>query len=173
MEKTARTLQRLLHCQPKLPKAMPAPNLSSSWSSGSVFATTRLFARPVFGSVCAGPCFFVMTRVFAPPVFGRCLRPPMCLRDDACLREVSAHVHVSLRRRVPSPDLPSGRCLVRVFAPKNVLGRNVSSNACVFSQTVLPNLSLRPHVSSKCVFGLRAICAPPGRPQWTFGLLET
>ena len=35
----------------------------------------------------ARPCVFATTCVFAQPVFGKWLRPPTCLRDDACLRQ--------------------------------------------------------------------------------------
>ena len=69
------------------------------------------------GRVFARPCVFATKRVFARPVFGKCFRPPTCLRNDACLRptclrEASSPAHVSSRRRVPSP--------ARVFAPRSV-----------------------------------------------------
>ena len=98
-------------------RRVSSPDLSSgsAFARQCVFATMRVFTRPVFrkaptrrrvsGSAFARPHVFATTRVLARPVFRKCLR-----------------AHVSARRRVFSPDLPSGS----VFACPHVLGRRVS-----------------------------------------------
>ena len=124
---------------------------SPDLSSGSVFATAR---------------FFATTRVFAGPVFGKCLRPPTCLHDDACLcltclRDVSSHAHVTSRRRVPSPDLSSGSVFsdTHGFTSGQALARTARSGGVfaktrVFATTRRPtrvfagNVSSDAHVSS-------------------------
>ena len=108
---------------------------SPDLSSGSVFARPRVFADLSLGSGFARPCVFAMTRLFARPVFRKCLRPPMCLHDDAhlrqtCLRGVFSRSHVSSRGRVSSlssPDLSSGRAFARprVFATMRAFARPV------------------------------------------------
>ena len=127
------------------------PVSSPDLSSGSVFATTRVFTT---------------TRVFAGPVFGKCLCPPTCLHDDACLRltclrDVSSHAHVSSRRRVPSPYLSSGSVFsdAHGFTSGQALARTARSGGVfvktrVFATTRRPtrvfagNVSSDAHVSS-------------------------
>ena len=118
-----------------------------------IFGRTRVLDRPVFGN-CPR---------FAKPVFEKCLCTPKC-------------PHVSWRQHVPSLDMASPGVFFRhprVFAPRSVFAGNVSSDthmsslsspsnvsadAQVSAQTVLENLSPRPHVSAKCGVVLRAIC---------------
>ena len=146
-------------------------------SSGSVFARPRVFAT---------------TRVFARPVFRKYLRPPTCLRDDAglrptCLQEVSSPTHVSSRRRGSSPDLSLGvfgtrlrppTCLRDDACPRPTCLWDVSSHAHVSSRRRLPSPNLssatvfsREHgfstggalakaVRSGCVFGRPRVFAP-------------
>ena len=88
---------------------------------------------------------FATTHVFARRVFGKCLRTPMCLRDDtslrlACLREVSSRAHVSSRRRVSSPDLVFGKCLRDDAC--------LHDDACL-RQSCLREVSSPAHVSSR------------------------
>ena len=90
------------------------------------------------GSVFARPCVFATTRVFAWPVFGKCIRDPTCLRDDACLRrtclrEVSSRRHVSSRRRLSSPDLSSGRVFARPMSSRRRVPSPDLSSRSVFS----------------------------------------
>ena len=145
----------------------------------------RVFARFLFRRVCARSCVFATTRVFAKSVFGKCLCPPMCLRDDACLRQtclrpVSSHTrraslgeeswngqsaqevsldgHVSSLREVSS----KGTCLQTLTYLRCIRLTCVCRRLdWISSQTVPRNLSPRPHVVSKCGFCLRTICAPP------------
>ena len=61
--------------------------------------------------------------------------------------------------RIPTLGAPT-----RLLADRSVFAvftQHVSADAQVSSQTVLGNVSPVPHVSSKCVFVLLAICAPP------------
>ena len=107
----------------------PDPSSGSVFARLCVFATTRVFAT---------------THVFARRVFGKCLRTPMCLCNDtclrlACLREVSSPSHVSSRRRASSPDLSSGSvfALPRVFTTTPVFARPV------FGKCLHPPMCLR------------------------------
>ena len=147
---------------------------SPDLSSGSVFATTRVFAGPVFGKCLRDDtclrddaclrrtCLREVSsrrhvcsrrRVSSPDLssgFGKCLRPPTCLHDDACLRltclrDVSSHAHVSSRGRVPSPDLSSGS----VFSDAHgfTSGQALARTACsggVFAKTRVLATTRRP-----------------------------
>ena len=119
-------------------------------SDALVSLRKRVFARP---------CVFATTRVFARPVFGKRLRPLMSLRDDASIRltcrEVSSYAHVTSGRCVPSQTclwqtssdkhmeslrevcraVRSGSVFGRpdLFAPRSVFTGHVSSNTHVFS----------------------------------------
>ena len=121
---------------------------------------SRVSNRGRAGHVFARPGVFATTRVFARPGFGTCHRPPTCLCDDACPRPTCLR-DVSSRRHMPSPDLSSatvfsrergfttGSALAgavrsrgvfgrpRVFAPRRVL-----SEVCLQTPTCLRCLRL-------------------------------
>ena len=113
-----------------------------------VSSRARVFAGLSSGSVFVPPHVFATTRVFARPVFGTCLRTPTCLHDDvclrlACLRDVFSLAHVSSRRRVPSPDLGSAIVFSHAdgFTPASALARALRSGSVfgrprVFAGTV-------------------------------------
>ena len=107
-----------------------------------------VFACPcVFAPVGAGPTWLhCAEHAGQRSALRQGLWTPTCLRSDKYLR----------------PDCVFKR--PRVFA---AFAWHVSADAQVSSQTFLGSLSPKPQVSSKCVFGLRAICASPRRPQCT------
>ena len=90
---------------------------------------------PSSGSVFARPRVFAMTRVLARLVFGKRLRPPTCLREDACirstcLRQLSSRAHMASLLEVRSRSV-FGR--PRVIAPRSVFAGNVSPDVHVSS----------------------------------------
>ena len=124
------------------------------------------------GHVFTHPCVFATTRIFARPVFGKCLRVPLCLSSpDLSSRGVFAHPRGFTPGNVLSRAAFSRSVFGRpcVFGSKSVFAGNVSSDAMclrglaqrvpanthVCSQTILGSPSPRPHVSSKCVFGIQ------------------
>ena len=142
-ERTATHLKT--HCPSRLRLSSLNLFLRSVFTRPRVFTMTRVFARPVFGKRLR-PCVFATTRTFARPVFGRCF-----------LTRTWLH---------PAKHLGQGSARARVLAVcLRLAARQVSADTQVSLQTVLRNLSPRPHLSSKCVFGPRAICAHPKRPQ--------
>ena len=103
------------------------------------------------GSVFARPPVFATTRVFARPVFGKCLRTPTRLRHDAglrptCLWEVSSHAHASSPRRGSSPDLSLGSVFARprVFATTRVFARRVFGKCLRTPTRLRHDAGLRP-----------------------------
>ena len=120
-----------------------------------VFATTRVFARPVFARCLHTPT--CLRDDFARPVFGKCLRPTMCLRDNACLHPTClchfARPRVLATTRIFAQPvvamcLRTPTCLRDDAGLRPTCLRKVSSHAHVSSRRRV----LSPDLSSAIVF---------------------
>ena len=151
-----------------------SPDLSGSvFALPCVFATARVFARPVSGksgkclrlpaslrptlssemsSLALGTCLRPPTclhddAVLARPVLGTCLHTPTCLRDDACLRPTCLRQLCSCACMASLLEMPwQGHC-----------AREVSSDAHVSSHREMASTGVRLQTPT-CLRCLRLAC---------------